>query len=231
MIDLALTLGWLVVLAGAVVVVITLQARGVRSTYLRDLLHIGAGVWVLGWPLWRGWLAPTALVLVVAATTAVVPALATRSDWARRFVTSVTGSDERYAGLRHYTLAFLVLTPIGVLWAPFPAAAGLLALAWGDGPGGAVGRRFGRHSYRTRGAKQKSVEGSVAVMVGAGGGALLAASIFGVAPHAIGSRLWVALGLGVSAALAEALSPRGLDNAIVPAAVFAVALLVMGSLS
>jgi len=120
--------------------------------------------------------------------------------------------DEHWSGLTIYTISYTALTAIGLLWNPFAAAVGLLALALGDGIGGAVGRRFGRHCFTAPGGKTKSLEGSVAVALASAMGVAIAAWRF---DQAIAS-LAVA-GIGVGAAVAEALSPRGLDNAIVPA--------------
>jgi len=125
----------------------------------------------------------------------------------------------------HYTIAFAVLTPVWVTWAPFPAAAALLALAFGDGPGGALGRSFGRTRYRLPRGKEKSLEGSVVVAIGAGLGALVAAWLFAPASADLRVAAWLPLVIGVGASLAEALSPRGLDNIIVPSVVFAIAAL------
>jgi dolichol kinase len=224
MMDLLLTAVWLGVLLAGIGATLVLRTWGLRSTHARDLLHIGAGIWVLGWPLWDGWLAPTLIVLAALTGVAAVPRLALRSRLARRFVDSVTGGDERYAGLVQYAGSFAILTPVGVLWHPFPAGAALLALAWGDGPGGLVGRRFGSRRFELPYGKPKTLEGTITVAVGAALSAALAALWLG--PSSTTAALAVAaVALGLVAAAAEALSPRGSDNALVPAAVFAVAML------
>ncbi len=115
-----------------------------------------------------------------------------------------------------YTLSFCAFTAVGFLHRPFPAAAALLALALGDGIGGAVGLRFGRHRFRLPGAKPKSLEGTLAVALMAGVGISLAARCF----HApLSPGLLVASAL--LAAAVEAISPRASDNLLLPAAVWA----------
>jgi phytol kinase len=219
--DLALGSAWLGILvcglAGAVVV----RSLGLASTYVRDLLHIGAGVWVLGWPLWHGPAIPIAISLSTAIGVALVPLLARRVALADRLEHAVTGDDEHWGGLVLYTIAFAALTAIAMFGDPFPAAAGLFALSIGDGIGGLAGRKLGRHGYRAPGGKRKSLEGSLVVALGTCAGVLLAGALF---HHAIG--VPIAIGLGVLAAVVEGISPRGTDNLTTPLAIWAMASLV-----
>jgi CDP-diglyceride synthetase len=211
MTDLVLALAWLGVLAAGAVVCLVLRRAGVAATYVRDVLHVGAGVWALGWPLWRGAAVPIALATGVAAAIAAVPHL----PGAARLEAAVAGGDERWDGLTRYALAAAVLTAVGLLGRPFPAAAALWALALGDGVGGAVGRRFGRRRYALPWGKPKSLEGSLTVALLAAVGVALAAAWFRVPAGA--ARIAAA---GAVAALAEAAAPRASDNLVVPAAVW-----------
>jgi dolichol kinase len=207
--DAALLLGWAVVLGAGLAAVTSLHGLGLARTHARDLLHVGAGIWVLGWPLWSGPAVPTAVVIAVAAAVAVAPRARGRVPAVAAFVRAVSDDDERYSGLVAYTSAYAALTPLAWI-GPMPAAgAALLALSWGDGIGGAVGRRWGRITYRAPGAKRKSLEGSVVggLAAAAGGAAVGLAA----APIAL---------MAAVAALSEAAAPRGTDNAIVPAAVW-----------
>lgn len=180
---------------------IALAKLGVPRTYVRDLVHVGTGVWVLGWPLWRSPTGPIAITTVAALVVLAGP---------RVLRDALTGDDERWSGVAVYVVVYAVFTAIGFLDRAVPAGAALLALSLGDGLGGLVGRRFGRWKYRAPGAKLKSVEGSLTVFV--------MASV-GVA--AAGARGYSTIALaGLIAALAEALSPRGTDNAVVPASVW-----------
>ena len=89
--------------------------------------------------------------------------------------------------------------------------AGIAALAFADPAAALVGNRFGQRRY-TRWAHGRSVEGSVAfVVVAALAGALVAA----VCPGGP-SPARAAVGCGVIGAIAEALSPAGVDNLTVP---------------
>jgi dolichol kinase len=218
MTDFMLGATWLGVLLAALASAVTLRALGVASTYLRDMLHVGAGIWVIGWPWWHGATIPIAIVVAVAVGIAFVPVLARRITFVERIERSVTNGDEHWGGLVLYTVSYAVFTAIGLTVDPFPAAAALLALSFGDGIGGMFGRLLGEHHYRAPGGKQKSVEGSMVVACGALAGALVAAVLFGVPLGMTG-----ALVLGVIAAIAEGIAPRGTDNVIVPAAVYVAA--------
>jgi CDP-diglyceride synthetase len=214
--DTALAIAWGAVFVGGVGMCILLAARGMPRTLVRDVLHVGAGVWPLGWPGWSGVAAPIAVAAVGCAGLLAVPVLAPRVAWAGKLAGSVSGDDERWSGLSLYGVTALLLTVAGFLRAPFPAAAGLLALGLGDGLGGLVGRRWGRTRYRLPWAKPKTLEGSLAVAVFSGVGILLAAWRFGVT---VGPGALVAG--AIAAALAESVSPRSLDNLTVPLAVWA----------
>jgi phytol kinase len=211
--DLGLALLWSSVLASGIAGAVMLHQFGLAATHVRDLLHVGAGVWVIGWPWWQGASVPIAIVVLTALVVAAVPTIRLRP--AARLRGAVTGGDERWGGLVLYTASYAIWTAVGLLGDPLPAAAALLALSLGDGIGGAVGRRFGRHHFRAPGGKRKSVEGSLTVAVMAMAGAMLAAAVLG---GSLGTaRILFA---GVVATTAEAAAPRGTDNAVVPACVW-----------
>lgn len=194
------------VLAGGLGGAVALAKLGLPRTYVRDLVHVGTGVWVLGWPLWRSPVAPIAITAGAAACALVGP----------RFLRdALTSGDERWSGVAVYVVSYAVLTAVAFTDAAFPAAGALLALSLGDGIGGAVGRRFGRHRYRAPGGKEKSLEGSATVAVAAALGVALASLWFGA-----GAGAPVLVAAGLVAALAEAVAPRGTDNAVLPACVW-----------
>ncbi len=214
--DLARVGAWCALLGAGLGAVVALRRRGLPRTYARDLLHVGAGVWALGLGGWRAPLAPTALVLAVAAATALVPLAAARVRPLAALRDAVSDGEERWSGIALYTLAFALATALGTRGHPAPAAAAIAALALGDGLGGAIGRRFGRHHFAAPGGKRKSLEGSLAVAALAGLGAVAAARCYGasITPSLLAA--------GPVAAVAEAIAPRGTDNLIVPVAVYLV---------
>jgi dolichol kinase len=213
--DLALALIWLAVFAGGIGVSLVLASVGFSRTHVRDVLHLGAGIWPLGWPGWQSIGLPVLVASLGLLVLLCVPALARRGGWAARFGEAVSGDDEQWSGLVLYALAAAALTAAGMLIQPFPAAAALLALALGDGLGGVAGRHWGRHRFHLLWAKGKTFEGSLAVAVFSALGIALAAWRFGVVlgPGAL-------LAGAVAAAAAEALAPLATDNLAVPAAVW-----------
>lgn len=212
-----LAAAWLGVLVAGVAICVGLRRAGLPMTYVRDLLHVGAGLWPLGWSSWSSAAAPCAIAASGALALVAVPALAPRLAAARGVRDAVSGGDERFGGVALYAVAAAVFTAVAALWRDSaPAAAGaMLALALGDGIGGAVGRRFGRHALRVPFGKPKSWEGCLAVAAFASAGAWIALRWYGVAPSPA-----AVVGAGVIGGAAEALAPRATDNLAVPAAVF-----------
>ena len=214
-----LVLVWSVVFAGGLGACLWLAGRGLPRTYVRDLLHVGAGVWPLGWGAWHSPWPPVLVAVTGFALLLAVPLLAPRLEAARALERAVSGDGEAWSGLVLYGLSAAAFTAIGLLGrSPFPAAAALLALALGDGLGGLVGRLWGKHRYRVPWAKTKSVEGTLVVAVLAALGTAMAALLF-VVPISV--RLLISASL--SAASAEAVAPRASDNVLVPLAVWLVA--------
>ena len=195
-----------------------LAGRGLPRTSVRDVLHVGAGVWPLGWRAWQSPWPPIAVATIGFALLLAVPLLGRRLEAARSLERAVSGEGEAWSGLVLYGFSAAVLTATGLFErSRVPAAAGLLALALGDGLGGLVGRRWGRRRYRVPWAKTKSLEGTVVVAVFAALGATIAGLWFGV-PLPAGR----VLGAGLAAALAESVAPRATDNLLVPLAVWLV---------
>jgi phytol kinase len=111
-----------------------------------------------------------------------------------------------------------------------PVAAGIMAMALGDAGAAIVGRRWGRHRYRVPGGATKSWEGSAAFVVLAFAGIVLAGLAAGSADpdrlgalvdgaarlNVLGTALTAGLAAALVSAVAEAVTPWGLDNLTVP---------------
>ena len=121
----------------------------------------------------------------------------------------------------YYCVAFLVLAFL-FYDRPVIVAVGLLPLAYGDGMGAVIGRRFGAHEYRL--IDKKSVEGSLAVF-GATVISVLAGLVFYGTP--LVNAVWMALAIGAITAMVEAIAPYGLDNLAIPASAV-IAFLMLG---
>ncbi len=222
--DFRLLLLWLSVLGGGVLFCVLTSSRGLKTTYVRDLLHIGTGLWVLGLPFWRSPAVPVAVTGAALAAVLATPLLARRLAGVGKFYRSVSDERETWSGIVLFVLAYFSLTTIGLLFRDllFPAACAMAALSLGDGPGGLVGSRFGKAGYRLPWAKRKTWLGSAAVAAGA---AVAIGVVWAWFRYAAGmdpgtfNPLWLMVA-AVAACLAEAASPRSSDNLLLPAAVF-----------
>ena len=88
----------------------------------------------------------------------------------------------------------------------------MMPLTWGDAAAAILGGRFGAHKYRIFN-QTLSVEGSLAMFVFSLVATYFALVVFG-APFGVGFPL--ATAVAAAAAIAEALSPWGIDNLTVP---------------
>lgn len=125
--------------------------------------------------------------------------------------------DELHVGLILYCISVTILT--GIFWQDqikerfWIGAASFITLAWGDGLGGAFGKRYGTHTYDIPWVKEKSIEGSLGVGLGAAFGITFAQIIFGhiFPPH------FLILFLGaILAMFLEAIAPKHSDNILLP---------------
>ena len=205
---------WAGILAGGLLVCALLRRAKVPVTYIRDLLHVGAGIWVMGWFAWQEPIVPIAITLVAVLVVASIPMAARRVRLFAAVRDSVSDGDERWSGLVFYTLSFAAFTALGFYGDRTAAASALWALSLGDGIGGALGRIYGTHHFTVPGGKKKSLEGSAAVALFAALGALAAGWWTHAPAHPVA--------VGLTAAIVEALSPRATDNLLIPAAVYAV---------
>lgn len=200
-----------------------LHRAGLPRTYARDLLHVGAGVWVVGWPWWSGPLVPLIIVWAALAATAALPLASPWIAPLRRVKDSLAGEGERWSGIVAYAGSFAALTTLALGFHLLPPAGlAAAALCAGDGLGGLIGRRFGRHRYAVPWSKAKTWEGTAAVAAFSVLGMVLMARFLAFPLP------WAPLfGLGAVSAAAEALAPRASDNVVVPAAVFAASMIML----
>ena len=148
----------------------------------------------------------------------VPPAVFTLANATPRYRPRIPGlaSSEREArGLWMFPLGVclvdLLFWSFGHRGAVFAAIA---ALAVGDPAAALVGTRWGQRRY-TRWAHGRTVEGSIAFVVTAGIATAVVAAVCPGGP----APLRAGVGCGVIGALAEALSPAGVDNLTIPLAV------------
>ena len=191
--------------------------RGMATTHVRDLLHIGTGVWLLGLKFWNNPQFPILITGTACLMVIVLPLLGDKWNELNIFLKSVSDQEEKWTGIALYVVSYTLFTALGVLYSPFPAVAGLVSLSLGDGLGGFIGRKYGRRTYRFPWAKTKSYLGSAAVFSGSLGGIILGALWFEVPLN-----LWLFPTLAAVATLVEAAAPRSSDNLLIPLSVFGV---------
>lgn len=193
--------------------------RGYPQDFTRKIVHVGAGMWVFGvlalFDTWYIGIIPFATFIGI-----------NYILWRSKFLEAMDAPDSSpgtvYFALS-ITLLFLAFWRTG---SPddrgYIAAAGTMAMTWGDSMAAIVGRRFGRHTYTANGATL-SYEGSAA-MFGASAIAMFLTILLVpgsplaplTPPLATGTALVAALAAAAVATVAEALSPNGTDNLSVP---------------
>ena len=225
--------------AGAVGIILALwsvsgwaRLRGsLPSGDARKVNHVAAFV---GLAFCFGWLEPAAARASALACGAILVCLAVvsclcadRWPW-RVFVAANTREEdrphERFFFWSSWAISMAALLAVDG-WANDVRVVRLLAVVVGIGDGVAepVGKRWGRRRYRVPGwpgrpPATKTLEGSLAVLLGAVLGVFLCEA---GTSTALGSLAVAALVVGLAAAVVEAASPHGLDNATLPLALAA----------
>jgi dolichol kinase len=119
-----------------------------------------------------------------------------------------------HLGLVLYAISYSVLAYLFSL-EPYVIAAGILPMAYGDSLAALIGRRYGKHRYKV--FESKSLEGSAAMFTGSLAAFGLSLVYFSyLYGFSLGSRLVQVLTVAAVATVAEAVSPKGLDNIAVP---------------
>jgi dolichol kinase len=187
-----------------------LRARGVASDLTRKVVHVGIGTWSI----------PTLFLFDHALAAIILPGLFVLVN----LLIHVTGllpalqdEDRSNLGTIWFPLSYALL--LWIFWEPSErgaAAAGLLAMAWGDASASIVGRRWGRHRY-TIGGTRKSLEGSGALVLATAAALVVAGWCQTGGGLSAG---WIAA-VSLAAAAIEAPCGRGLDNLLLPGGVAA----------
>jgi dolichol kinase len=183
-----------------------------RGEVTRKIVHVGVGTYVI----------PTIFLFDHGSAAAIVPASFVVINLLSRLFFPVaaveSGASRDNWGTVYFPVSFALL--LLLFWEPhlrWCVAAGLLPMAWGDALAAEVGRRWGRHRYRVWGGGVRSLEGSVAMLLGSLAGVAVGSGLGIVAPGVLAPGRAVAIPmLAAVATAAEAVSPRGTDNLSVP---------------
>jgi dolichol kinase len=193
--------------------------RGYPQDFTRKIVHVGAGMWVFGvlglFDTWYIGVIPFATFIGI-----------NYILWRSRFLEAMDAPDSS-PGTVYFALSITLL--FLAFWRTdspddrgYIAAAGTMAMTWGDAMAAIVGKRFGRHTYTVSGATL-SYEGSAAMFIASFSAMFLTillvpGSALGplTPPLGAGVALAAALAAAAVATLAEAVSPAGTDNLSVP---------------
>lgn len=197
-----------------------LRRRGVSVTLTRKAVHIAVGMWVFPtlW-LFDSWM--WALLPPVVFT--VLNALSLRF----RLFGAIEVA-ERSLGTVLFPLSFAGL--LALFWPagrPEIAAAGIMAMTWGDAMASLIGQAYGQRGYTLWG-QRKTWLGSVACF----SWTMLAVTLTLRSSGQVEPlpTLLCAAAAGLAATVVEALSPKGTDNLFVPFAAAGVLYLLLGIL-
>ncbi len=98
---------------------------------------------------------------------------------------------------------------------PYIVAAGIFPMAYGDSSAALIGMRYGTTKFRV--FEEKSLQGSLGMFLGSLMSLTLGMLYFsGIYGFTLGSQLIPIISVSFVTTIAEAISPRGLDNIFVP---------------
>lgn len=187
--------------------------KGFPQDISRKIVHIAAGSWLIFWPLydlthWSRYLniAPafiwTLLLLIKGFT-------AKPDDKAVKTMTRTGDRRELLKGPLYFTL---VMNLMGTLFLYSPVALTSMGfLGWGDGLAPVFGNRFGKLKFNF--LSEKSVEGSITFLIFG----LLASILFNYFFFLRVDLMLLLICAGLTT-LVEALSPKDMDNILIPLA-------------
>lgn len=182
----------------------------------RKFLHAMIGNLPLAMPFFTDSLFPFLVAAPFIAVTFLVSPFSPWPGFAGRMrgLSEITGEGHG-TGLVLYAVSYSALA---LLYGtrPYVVAAGVLPMAYGDSAAALVGTAYGRHRFRIY--EYKSLEGCLGMFTGSLlsllAGMAYFSRVYGFSLHA---QLLPVLAVAAVATVAEAASPRGLDNLTVPA--------------
>jgi phytol kinase len=215
-----------------IIILITGKINGhFPANLCRKFLHIMIGNFIFIIPLFTYKTLPLNFPLFVAAPFILLTFLVSPASPLKSLTNKMAGLADVTTGGHNYGLVLYAVsyTILALIFSaqPYILAAGIIPLAYGDASASLVGEKFGRHKSRI--FKRKSFEGSVAMFdvcfVG------LSASYFFFNyfhPLPLAPFVLSAFGVAAVATALEAISPKGLDNLVVPLCSAAIFLLLLG---
>ncbi|MHA1169164.1 MAG: diacylglycerol/polyprenol kinase family protein [Candidatus Hodarchaeales archaeon] len=226
-------IGSMIYIQGIIILMGKLVDSGKLSSDLsRKVIHIAAGsilwTWLFidttdGW----SWLFNIAVPFLFFLTFLVKGFKADAEDKDVKTMTRTGDPKELLRGPLYFTIVMIIA---GTIF--YGTYAGMLMLAivgWGDGIAPYIGKRFGKHTYKTLG-REKTIEGSIGVFMFSVIGALVFFVLLGIlggtgtanpllADPGIEMMMimMIIVILAIVVTVVEALSPADIDNLLIPA--------------
>ena len=228
--------GDLVGLAGVyvyvgIVILLAAKWRLIRNAKMhRKFIHIMIGNIVFIW-----WVFNTSYVMAFLAAAPFIPLLILASPHSsvkklkESFIGNATGEGHNY-GLVYYAISWTLLA-FFLFDHRMIASIAIVAMAYGDGMGGLIGKRFGKH--RILGLK--TMEGTAAVLLATTISAFTVILFYQYLSRAgllftplmlLGTAIIMSLIIGCIVAVVELITPGAIDNLVIPMSVAGILLLV-----
>lgn len=117
-------------------------------------------------------------------------------------------------GLVLYAISYTFLAYLYGM-SPYIIAAGIFPMAYGDSSAALIGARYGKTKYRL--IEEKSVQGSFGMFIGSFLSLVIGMTYFsGIYGFSLSDQLVPILAVSLVTTILEAISPKGLDNILVP---------------
>jgi phytol kinase len=196
----------------------------------RKFIHIMVGNIVFIW-----WVFDTSYVMALLAAAPFIPLLILASPHSsvkrlkESFIGDATGEGHDY-GLVYYAISWTLLA-FFLFDHRMVASIAIVAMAYGDGMGGLIGKRFGKHRI----LGPKTMEGSAAVFLATAISSLTVMLFYQYLSSAgllftpfvlLGTALVMSVILGCIVAVIELITPGAIDNLVIPMGVAGILLLV-----
>ncbi len=191
--------------------------RGLPQDVSRKIVHMWAGGLVIFWFFYTTpwgkyiFMATPAIWVILLILTALTK---DEEDPTVKSMTRTGNPRELLLGVMFFPLMLIILTFLG--YRSFAGVAAIASVGFGDGIAPIVGKYWGKHRYKLLG-REKSLEGSLGVFLATLIGSLILGMVFFHNPYFLKSLI-----ASLIATILEAISPRDVDNFIVPLGVWAI---------
>ena len=206
--------------------------KGFPQDISRKIVHMAAGSWIIFWPIFdaSNWSYTFNILVAVLWTLMFIQKglKGTPEDQAVKTMTRTGDPRELLRGPLFFTL---VMEFVGIfLYMDIKGVVTMAALGWGDGLAPLFGKYYGSKKYSVFG-NEKSLQGSLAMFFFA----FIASIIFSliILPGAILRNFSMftvdLLIIAIIAAFVEAISPKDVDNLLIPAVLIIVSIFIFNS--